>query len=516
MTSESMCAVFPYLRTRERVKIRGIEFRSNKDLEDLPPDAQQAIEMLCSMFLIQDGVQITEMTCAQLDTPDDQAQPHDLLQRLREARLLVGYLYSTPQPGGGVFLASENSSMLVFRPGDLASRPGMVPTALVWRDRYEKSRMTRLDGKEIPKEDMIPGYEVIRDFTSHFWVGDSSRIYPETPFTVLNLSQELSGDLGMLLSRPHNWALASLFESPWRDVPETRERAFTAIDWYLKSCRASIPESEAIVHLAIALESLLKIRSGESLTERFKDAVLTLVGPVPRLDSWLDQFYTARSKAVHEGIPSETVFFAVDRKSSRSRNTQAGPIPHGSLLQYGRHVFHLCLSSVLSGAAHAQAIGLGDMFVHNRERVASICKELSQSAVPPEERLRNIAQTVGGLHEVFSNVLEPHVEVKSVLGAAQLILQGYLDTKPQVSEEAAEAVRQAVSMSSEKDFEKLNTLKECAAKLREERERIGPQESTFLTTVLSFLDYVTGAGFALRCYWEQRSTSDECRTSGPE
>ena len=76
----------------------------------------------------------------------------------------------------------------------------------------------------------------------------------------------------------------------------------------LKKLRGAISESEALVHLAIALESLLKVPSGERLTERFKDAVLTLVGPIPRLDSWLDQFYTARSKAVHEGVPHELMF----------------------------------------------------------------------------------------------------------------------------------------------------------------------------------------------------------------
>jgi hypothetical protein len=34
-------AFFPYLITRERLRIRGVEFRSNMDIADLPSDVQE-------------------------------------------------------------------------------------------------------------------------------------------------------------------------------------------------------------------------------------------------------------------------------------------------------------------------------------------------------------------------------------------------------------------------------------------------------------------------------------------
>ena len=93
--------------------------------------------------------------------------------------------------------------------------------------------------------------------------------------------------------------------------------------------------------LAIALESMLGLRSGDGVTERFTDAVLTLLGQVPRLDSWLKQFYTARSKAVHEGMPHDTVFYATNSEDMKKKQGREVAIAHRSLLAYGRHIFRL-------------------------------------------------------------------------------------------------------------------------------------------------------------------------------
>lgn len=187
-------AFFPYLITRERPRICGVEFRSNKDIDDLPSDVQEHLTTLSEMFFIQDCVRIEQMVCTCLELPKQKEEQEETLRRLHEARLLVGYLYSHPHPSGSVFLPFENSTLFVFRMGD-SLQPGMVPTSLVWQDYGYGERLKRIDGREIPKTMLIPGYAGTRNQSTQLWVAKSSRIYPEIPHVVLNHSQDLALNL---------------------------------------------------------------------------------------------------------------------------------------------------------------------------------------------------------------------------------------------------------------------------------------------------------------------------------
>jgi hypothetical protein len=332
--------IFPYLKTRHRIRLRGVEFRSSSDLDDLDTEARDHLTKLCAMFFLGDGVQIRKMTCASIRTGGDRAFLRDTLRRVYETRLLIGYLYSSPRPMGGVFLSSESSSLFVFRPDRVAS-------SLVWHEIGEGELTTLLRDPRKSETGFLEGYEGRRNDTAHLWVAEGSHIYPEIPHQALNFSQSLLDDVNRFLEREPHWAFRRLFleEEHQHKPSEVRDRVFAGLEWYLRSCRKLISDSEALVHLAIALESLLKVPNGERLTERFKDAVLTLIGPVPRLDSWLDQFYTARSKAVHEGVPHELMFFAIDRELvKKAKRDDANVIQHGSLIEYGRHIFRLCLT----------------------------------------------------------------------------------------------------------------------------------------------------------------------------
>lgn len=207
---QAVFAFFPYLITGERPRIRGIEFRSNKDIADLPSDVQEHLTTLSEMFFIQDGVRIEQMVRAYLELPKQKEEKEEALRRLHEARLLVGYLYSHPHPSGSVFLPLENSSLFVFRMGD-SRQPGMVPTSLVWQDYEYGDRLKRIDGSEIPNTMLVPGYAGTRNQSLQLWVAKGSRIFPEVPHVVLNHTQDLAVNLQMFLSHAHQWALWSLY-----------------------------------------------------------------------------------------------------------------------------------------------------------------------------------------------------------------------------------------------------------------------------------------------------------------
>src|SRR5271157_2074246 len=115
MDSSGIFVVFPYLKTRDRIRIRGIEFRSNRDLADLSSEIQSHLTRICQMFFVSDGVRIEQMTCAYLPLTDYRPEREKRLRHLYEAWRLIGYLYSSPLPIGDVFLPFENSSIFVFR-----------------------------------------------------------------------------------------------------------------------------------------------------------------------------------------------------------------------------------------------------------------------------------------------------------------------------------------------------------------------------------------------------------------
>lgn len=502
-------AFFPYLITRERVTIRGIEFRSNQDIADLAADVQEHLTTLSQMFFLEDGVRIEQMVCAYIELPNDKDEQEDALRRLHEARLLVGYLYSHPHPAGGVFLPFEDSTLFVFRFGDIMpGTPGMVITSLVWQGRNHGQRVKQVDAREIPSTDLTPGYAGTRNQTIQLWVAKGSRIFPELPHVILNYSQELSDNLQMLLSHPYHWALNYLYFPPHDYPPDLRSRVFVSLDWYMRSCRASLDDAEALVHLAIALESLLRVRSGEGLTERFKDAVLLLLGPVPRLELWLDQFYTARSKAVHEGVPTDLMFYPFDKELlKKKRNKGEAIIPHRSLLAYGRRIFRLCVASILAGATQVRMRGLDAAFIPNADRIEAICKRLNENA-PPDKRLLSVNQEVYELRDQTYDLVDPDVvAVKCIIGAVKLALQAYKEAFPTITKPVEEAIGKILSESGQSSSALLIQIEECAGQLRSGRGMTDRSLNARLTDIIiALLEYASKPSFKLQCFFGERQT----------
>jgi hypothetical protein len=474
-------AFFPYLVTRERVNIRGITFRSSQDIADLLPDVQGHITTLSEMFFLEHGVRIERMICAYLELPEDKEEKDDLIRRLHEAHLLIGYLYSQPHSAGRVLLPFENSTLFVFRIGDTFQN--MLPTSVVWQGHQYGDRVKEVDNRDIPATELTPGYTGKRNHRTWLWVAKGSRIFPEIPHIILNHTQDLFDNLQMTLSHHWNWGLEYLYSNPHEYPFGLRRRVFVSINWYMRSCRDSLDDAEAIVHLAIALESLLHLRSDKGakdrsdkgevtdhsdkevkgrsdkgqVTDRFKNAVLTLLGPVPRLEDWLIQFYDARSKAVHEGVPSDLVYLPDPKKKDE------GHRPH---LEYGRRIFRLCLASILSGARHVLTSRLDALFIPNAERLAEICRLLNQK-VPANKRLLSIDHIVDDLSDYGFDLVDPDmVSLDSVVGAVKLALRTYKEAVPAVTEPVKNLIDNIVSTSGDPTVALFKQIEECAIQLQ--------------------------------------------------
>ena len=92
MSITELFAVLPYLKTSGPVDVRGIRFRSSKDLDGLPDQTKEHLSSLFSLFFLRINHRISEMVYARLDFTAGAEGFDDALMRLRQAHALIGYL----------------------------------------------------------------------------------------------------------------------------------------------------------------------------------------------------------------------------------------------------------------------------------------------------------------------------------------------------------------------------------------------------------------------------------------
>jgi len=499
MESTTVYGFLPYLRTAEAVKLRGLVLRSSDDLEGLSDVDRDAIAFLGGTFVAHDGSPLGNVVYFVSQGVARGRIDDTLSRQLSELQLLISYLYTGVQHTGEPFLTAEHSSLFVFRAERI---PALLPFPAIWKSSPDTASHGDLG------TGFIDAYHGVRDWDCHFWVTKGSKVFPQFPHFYRNHSQTLASDLSQYFSQPYNWAIARLFRSD--ALPEEiRERVFVALKWYAASCRFATDEAEKLLFLAIALESLLKVREGEGLTERFKDAVVTLLGPVPRLDSWLDQFYHERSKTVHEGKPHRLSFFAADKALVKQFQKGAKErTQHGSLLTYGRRIFRLCLNGILTGATLAHDANLAMLFVPNSERLTSIATILTAANSTPDERLRKACPLMAELCRADASPNESlgfGVDLEQVCGVARVALKTLSDLTSVLSPEASKLVADAIAHTGEVTSEQYERLVTLAHLLQEasDSEGVGVAGEALLGVSL-LLSFLSAPTFRLRVTMAER------------
>jgi len=165
----------------------------------------------------------------------------------------------------------------------------------------------------------------------------------------LNIAQDLAHDLASAFTQaPQHHLLPELLRYP--DTP-VAQRVLTALRWHNRANAAGNSDDCAVLDLAVAFEALLALPK-DAKTDRFVDAIALLLGRVPRLNLWAEQFYAARSDVAHEGRADHLRFMPAKAKSPSD-----SPL-YQPLMTYGRQVFRLCVGAVLFGAHLAEQAGL--------------------------------------------------------------------------------------------------------------------------------------------------------------
>jgi len=413
--------VLPYLKTSEAITVRGVQFRCSTDLGSLPVSTQQHLSTLFSMFFLKDELRIKQMSYAYFNL--DNAKDFDVInKRLSEVHQLLAYLYSSPHPTLlDPFLKEEHANLHIFTPEPISQY-------LI----YPEDRNLECVSSEFPyprpdKRHEMPGYTGTLNNGSITWVTKGSRIYPPSGHFWLNLSQDLYPDLLSGSSSSHGGGVWSLLETGEPRLGPIEDRIFVALKWYNRSNSIYVSDEAALLHLAIAFESLLSLEQAPQITQRFKESVRLLVGPVPKLETWADQFYDARSRIVHEGSGADLVFYAMRAGSKLSAQ-------YRSLVALGRSIFRICLNAVVAGADMACKTGLASLLTTNQERFENICKVLTNVKPDFPDALMSLRKEITDIDE-YKFVPEDNLKIDTMLTANRLAAQYFISKNPNVSPE---------------------------------------------------------------------------------
>jgi hypothetical protein len=373
-------AVFPFLKTSAPVEIGGYTFRSTGDMQGLPPDQAKAIGEIAPMLFAQNNLRVKSASYAILPALEvHSGDPR--LSHLAHLRDVVAYFYAAPHDVlEDVFLPPEEISLVLFTP----SRVSVFLT----RPEHHTESAEPTTGAEPDSSHHVPGYNGLYNFRHEFWIEPGSRLYGPKPHMTLNISQDLYMDFAhRMIGRSDYHLLLSLLKRP--DAPASL-RIYSALHWFNAANEHRLDQSRALLSLAIAFETLLRLPEN-SKTDRLVDAISLLLGRTERLDSWAEQFYAARSQVAHEGEVRDRYFYATGTNKRQVSDV------FGSLMLYGRQIFQLCVGTLLVGIDLAERADLQEKFVTNNERYQKICSLLEGKTGTASERLLSAAPIIQAL-----------------------------------------------------------------------------------------------------------------------
>lgn len=490
-------AFFPYLKTTEPVRYQGITIRSCDDLTGLPTEAIQHLEKLRTMFFIRDHLRIKQLSYAFCNSVEE-VVVSKFIETLTEFQTLVCYLYSSPHPtSGDPFLRYEHSSLYVFHPKQIFE--GLI------NNDHNVEVLSEAQNLIVNQRKEVDGYEGILNNKSYLWVTAGSRIFPPAVSLWLNISQDLGAEFNHHLSHSDTYRpVIEYFAAPSNDMV-FRQRILTALSWYNKSLRIDIDESEALVNLAIAFESLLDLDRGDNLTTRFKEAVGLLAGDIGRLDSWLTQFYNARSDIVHEGQSRHLMFISTDNPK---KDIGKFELEYRSLVSYGRQIFRVCAATILTGAKLANKLNLPSLLITNKERFERIYQTLDKKDRDPADRILATSQDVYDI-ENYRFVPEKGLKIDQLIGTAKLMVKQFLAANLDYESELVEHMQSLVSTDTKNHFEALSAINTLQEQFQFKSSLPEPVTSNQHHIVMTLLKSIWGYTFMYFYHLQNKKIQDE-------
>ena len=424
--------ILPYIWTENPVSIFGTTFRGNHDLTGLPAVDAQNLRDIFQVFYLRHNERIGQMSYTILQLRENSPEPQ--LKRLSEAHQLLAFLLSdhsypyeqatlyllrlgtfhgrVAQPGGPVILEGQRANLKPHAGGAMESVPVFMGL------RNADNRFSRIVS-----------------------VRADSKIYGDSDRHRLGVLTHFSNLLDQQLRRKSHWPITHLVETtPVLASKDTfLEKLFRSLNWYNQSTSSKLENEETrLVFLATAFECLLDIslsepdmedgaaaspRKTSGVTEHFVRSLQTLLGPVPRLQEWANQFYSSRSSAVHRGRAESLHFRAGSSKKGEQK------LSINSLADLGERIYRICVVTVLAGHYAAEEFDIAGSFVHTQELVFRVIKALNDPNKFPDEKLKEVQRISRSIRNyAIEGITEP-----TVYEATALLVDLFLQTAPPMS-----------------------------------------------------------------------------------
>jgi len=487
--NKNSIVMLPFLKTSSPISIGQLTFRSTDDLEGLTDKQSSFVQEIARMLFLQDNLRIKSASYAIvpfIELYDKEVN----LDHIINIQNVISYFYASPRHDfGDLFLSSEHASVVILS-------PDKVPMDLVHPEFNTIS--VHAESEHSPDNYReIGGYTGLYNFINKFWVSSGSRLYGPKRNITLNICQDLREDFEHSKRARADYRLLAIL----LNKPQSRiySRIFTSLRWFNAANNAANNDSTAIVNLSIGFESLLSLPSDEK-TNRLIDSISLLLGRIPRLEVWANQFYKCRSKIVHEGFTEQLLFNATDlQKDTKEQSYQ-------SLLSYGRRVFQLCLGTLLCGAELSENSDLEETFVTNQERFLKICKVLSDNKIPINDRLKFLGPIIFTIHQ-YQFISERNLKLETMLNATCLAAKVLLEYDGEICQDFKEHLQLLINAENTKNhFPKLNALHNLSILLQPPSIKIS-SEASFIDDVKNLIKIVWHTAF--RDYFRIKQNPDE-------
>jgi len=412
--------LLPFLKSINDVQIGNYFFRNSDNLIELNSTQKEELEIIKEMLYVRNFCKIDKSVYSLITL--DINNKNEIFYELKNIRNFIAYCYLGPRHEfGDIFFPKENSCMYILE-------PKLVPKSLVFPDNNTKCLSNVKDIKTNQLGE-IPGYSCIIDFKQQFNLAKGGQINSPSPYLCLNIYQNLDMDIDKAVKSRVDYKLISKYLSVPHD--NALQKYFLSLDWFIKANSNLIDHATALINLSIAFESLLELPA-DNKTDRLIDAVSMLLGRTKRLNIWAKQFYNARSQIVHEGSLDIQNFKATDSLKKGSG------LDYQSLLSYGRQIYQLCLSAILTGYDLSKKTKLEEKFITNEERFKKIISLVDDEEIEINEKFEQIDILLNTI-ENYRYISEPNLKipllVTAISAVSKCILSANLEILPIITDE---------------------------------------------------------------------------------
>lgn len=446
-----------------------MEFHSTADLSSFDLAQKRLIKKVKQLFYMRDNYQIDKMSFCLVETDLTKNEDVPLKETLTEIRLILGYIYSSPHP---TFLET-------FLNYESTTYYHVIPRKVSYFSITQDFNVTNksISKKEVSKDKRgeVDGYSIDINENISISAMDGCKIYPTPPHIIMNLNQDIAYDLNQFVKVYPVFEF--LFRKRTDEYSKVESKIFNALKWYNRSNSILSDSNETILKLAVAFETLLDLPNEPKLKERFKDAVKVLVGPVNNLESWITQFYEARSEIVHSGTTSKY-----------RMSFEKGNIYH-SLSAYGNIIFRVCLFAIIAGAEMAKRANLSSLLRTNRQRFDNICKLLNNKNQDQKKIMHQVNREISDLDN-YRFVYEENLDLRLMLGAVKSYSKKILEDDIIKPIEIENLLTELHNINgSDKDLENLDKIREIEEYLKNHIGELDKEEG-YWRTFKSLIDTV--------------------------